>query len=52
MTTFKHILVPTDFGEAANHAIDVATMQAVTGHHGRLPSNQTPATRPRLVLGA
>jgi nucleotide-binding universal stress UspA family protein len=24
MTAFKHILVPTDFGEAANHAVDVA----------------------------
>ena len=24
MTTFKHILIPTDFGEASEHALDTA----------------------------
>jgi nucleotide-binding universal stress UspA family protein len=28
MTAFKHLLVPTDFGEAAAHALDLATALA------------------------
>ena len=32
MSTFKHILVPTDFGDCAGHALDVAVNLATAIH--------------------
>lgn len=50
MTGFKHILVPTDFEEAANHALDMAVLLAqrfeakvTVLHSTSLPSSALPA---------